>query len=101
MRLAPLLGLMTACLGLAACGTGQAASPASPNLDNILAEKPAALLSDYGFFEDAGADHPASRVKTYDLINPLFSDDAAKHRFIYVPPGNMVEFIESESSKSF
>jgi uncharacterized repeat protein (TIGR03806 family) len=91
MRLAPLLGLVVACLGLAACGAGQAASPASPNLDTILAEKPAALLSDYGFFEDAGADHPASRVKPYDLINPLFSDDAAKHRFIYVPPGNMVQ----------
>ncbi len=91
MRLAPLLGFMTACLGLAACGAGQAAGPASPNLDTILAEKPAALLSDYGFFEDAGADHPASRVKPYDLINPLFSDDAAKHRFIYVPPDAMVQ----------
>ncbi|MEZ5986048.1 MAG: SO2930 family diheme c-type cytochrome [Hyphomonas sp.] len=91
MRLAPLLGLVVACLGLAACGAGQAASPASPNLDTILAEKPAALLFRLRIFRGCGADHPASRVKPYDLINPLFSDDAAKHRFIYVPPGEMVQ----------
>jgi uncharacterized repeat protein (TIGR03806 family) len=30
-------------------------------------------------------------VKVYDLINPLFSDDAAKHRFIFVPPGEMAK----------
>nr|WP_321439621.1 SO2930 family diheme c-type cytochrome [uncultured Hyphomonas sp.] len=76
-----------ACLILAACGAGQAAAPPGPDLETILADKPASVLSDYGFFTDAGADHPAKRVKSYDLINPLFSDDADKHRFIYVPPG--------------
>lgn len=83
--------LPLACLILAACGSGQAASPAGPDLEIVLADAPAPLLSDYGFFEDAGANLPAGRVKAYDLINPLFSDDADKHRFIYVPPGEMVK----------
>ena len=85
------LSLPLACLVLAACGGGQAAGPEGPDLEVILSETPAPALSDYGFFEDAGADQPAERVKAYDLINPLFSDDADKHRFIYVPPGAQVK----------
>lgn len=77
-----------ACLALTACGGGQAAGP---DLTAILSEAPAPVLSDYGFFEDAKADVPTARVKAYDLINPLFSDDADKHRFIYVPPGSEVK----------
>jgi uncharacterized repeat protein (TIGR03806 family) len=84
-------GLLSACLILAACGAGQAATPSEPSLEAVLADKPAPLLSAYGFFEDAGGNIPAERVKAYDLINPLFSDDAAKHRFIYVPPGEMAK----------
>ncbi|KJS27930.1 MAG: lipoprotein [Hyphomonadaceae bacterium BRH_c29] len=83
---------LIACLALAACGAGQAADPnPGPRLDTILSETPAPVLSDYGFFTDAGADHPAARVKPYDLINPLFSDDADKHRFVYVPPGQTIK----------
>lgn len=79
--------LPLACLVLAACGAGQAAGPEGPDLKTILSETPAPVLSDYGFFADAGANTPAANVKPYDLINPLFSDDADKHRFIYMPPG--------------
>ena len=84
-------GLPLACLVLAACGAGQAAGPVMPDLETVLADKPAPLLSDYGFFEDTSGNLPAERVKAYDLINPLFSDHAAKHRFIYVPPGEFVK----------
>ena len=76
-----------ACLVLAACGAGRAADPEGPDLKTILSETPAPVLSDYGFFADAGANVPAADVKPYDLVNPLFSDDADKHRFIYMPPG--------------
>ena len=82
------LAALAAGLVLAACGGEQAAGP---DLATILADKPAPVLSDYGFFADAGADLPAARVKAYDLINPLFSDDADKHRFIYMPPGRMAK----------
>ncbi|MCB9962120.1 MAG: hypothetical protein H6846_08285 [Hyphomonas sp.] len=77
-------GLLLPGLVLAACGGGRTAGP---DLDTILAADPAPVLSDYGFFQDVGANLPAARVKPYDLINPLFSDDADKHRFIYMPPG--------------
>ncbi|MCA8902154.1 MAG: hypothetical protein KDA53_13000 [Hyphomonas sp.] len=73
---------------LAGCGS---AKTDGPDLETVLAATPAPHLSDYGFFEDATADVPAARVKAYDLINPLFSDDAAKHRYIYVPPGKTVK----------
>ncbi|MEZ5945449.1 MAG: SO2930 family diheme c-type cytochrome [Hyphomonas sp.] len=69
---------------VAACGGGKAGGP---DLTAILDEAPAQHLSDYGFFADAAADVPAERVRAYDLINPLFSDDAAKHRYIFVPEG--------------
>ncbi|MEZ5997360.1 MAG: SO2930 family diheme c-type cytochrome [Hyphomonas sp.] len=75
-------------LALAAC-SGAAAG--GPDLKAILDPVPAEHLSDYGFFEDAAADVPAARVKAYDLINPLFSDDAAKHRYIFVPPGKTMQ----------
>lgn len=58
----------------------------------ILAETPAAKLSDYGFFTDAGAREPAEGVVAYDLVNPLFSDYASKHRLVYVPDGKAASY---------
>lgn len=49
----------------------------------ILADRPAATLAEYGLFRDAGASEPAPGVHAYDLINPLFSDHAAKDRFVF------------------
>ena len=72
------------CLGVLLCAC---AKPVQPDVDVILADKPAASLADYGLFTDAGARVPARRVVEYDLINPLFSDHADKHRFVFVPEG--------------
>ena len=36
---------------------------------------------------DSGARMPAPGVVSYDLINPLFSDHADKHRYVYIPKG--------------
>lgn len=43
-------------------------------------------LSAFGFF-DGGPDKPSSRLIPYSLHTPLFSDYAAKQRFIYLPAG--------------
>lgn len=48
---------------------------------------PAKLLSAYHLFRDGARQIPNDRVVPYDLTTPLFSDYAAKHRFVYVPEG--------------
>ena len=73
---------------LAACGERSV----GPNARVILAADPAAKLSDYGLFANAKASAPAEGVRPYDLINPLFSDHAAKHRYVYVPKGEAAAY---------
>lgn len=82
-----LAGLLAALL--TACSAGKAAGP---DLEIILAEAPAETLSAYGLFTDAAADTPANGVIPYDLVNPLFSDHAAKHRFVFVPGGKAAQY---------
>lgn len=81
-------------LGLALGACGQQVS--IPEAGVILADKPAKTLSEYGLFADVRARQPAARVVKYDLINPLFSDYADKHRFIYVPEGQVAEYVEDD-----
>ena len=73
---------------LAACGQGATA----PDMDVILADGPAAALSDYGLFADSSARQPATGVIAYDLVNPLFSDHASKHRLVFVPDGEAASY---------
>jgi uncharacterized repeat protein (TIGR03806 family) len=79
-------------LALAACGEG-----VGPHARIIIAEQPAEKLSDYGFFLDASARQPAPGVVPYDLINPLFSDHAVKHRLVYVPEGKYATYQADEA----
>jgi len=44
-------------------------------------------LAGYGLFADAPSQKPAPGVVPYDVVAPLFSDFAVKHRFIKVPSG--------------
>jgi len=81
-------GLVLAVL-LSACSPGNAAGP---DLEIILAEAPAGTLSAYGLFEDAAASRSAKGVVAYDLVNPLFSDHAAKQRFVFVPGGKAAQY---------
>ena len=47
-------------------------------------------LSEWGLFEDMSRQIPAADVIPYDVIAPLFSDYATKHRFLRVPEGQQV-----------
>ena len=90
MDLKPRLGslaLACAALLLAACS-----APAGVKDSVIVAEDPAENLSAYGFFADASARTPAEGVTPYDLVNPLFSDHANKHRLVYVPKGKSAAY---------
>lgn len=63
----------------------------------ILADKPPKLLSEFGFFADAGKQVPADGVVPYDLNTPLFSDHALKYRFAYVPAGSSAAYSADEA----
>jgi len=82
-----------ALLGLAALAlSGAREAPSQVRLEVVLAETPAPRLADYGLFQDAGARTPSPRVTPYDLTTPLFSDYAAKHRFVFTPPGKSAAY---------
>lgn len=76
MRLRPIASLAIA---LAACG-----EPAYPPEH----------LSAWGLFEDPAAQVPVEGVVPYELISPLFSDYAAKHRFIRLPEGGRITYTD-------
>lgn len=84
----PHLFVVLSALLVAAC-TPQ---PSGPDMKAILAADPAPVLSDYGLFTDAAARSPAEGVTPYDLVNPLFSDHAAKHRLVFVPDGKAAQY---------
>ncbi|KAF0187410.1 MAG: hypothetical protein IV086_05745 [Hyphomonadaceae bacterium] len=79
---------------LTAVGATPAAAPrdAGPNLDVILADRPAATLGAYGLFRDPVAREPNAGVVAYDLPIPLFSDYAAKRRYVFMPAGTRAQY---------
>ncbi len=76
-------------LALALLGAAPAPQVAD---DRLMAEVPAARLSEYRLFADAGASRPAAGVVRYTLNTPLFSDYAAKQRWLYLPPGAAADY---------
>ena len=78
---------------LGACSGGH---PAGPNMDAILADEPAAVLSDYALFEDKAATRPTTGVVSYELINPLFSDHSVKERLVFVPHAKQASWSDEE-----
>ena len=84
MRLLLLLFLSVA---ISACSKS-----VQPEIEVILNDTPAANLSEYGLFQDAGARAPSQGVVKYDLINPLFSDHTDKHRYVFVPAGQSADY---------
>ena len=87
MRLAGWL----ACVAVALSGAMVArATPPPPEYVNdaaIMGDGMPRLLSDYGFFDDPGAQLPVAEVHPYRLNTPLYSDGAEKLRFVYRAAG--------------
>ena len=54
------------------------------------------LLSEFGFFEDMRNQIPAASVHPYSLVNPLFSDETDKLRFVYVPEGEKLGYVKNK-----
>ncbi|MBU3920333.1 MAG: hypothetical protein KJ961_06950, partial [Alphaproteobacteria bacterium] len=89
MRLAALI--LAVLLG--GCSAGKAEGP---DLELILSAAPAQYLSEYGLFANLASEKPVKGVVPYDLINPLFSDHALKHRFVFVPGGAKAAYSDAD-----
>jgi uncharacterized repeat protein (TIGR03806 family) len=63
----------------------------------ILAPRPPALLSGFGFFADLATQRPADHVIPFAPSTPLYSDGALKARFVYVPTGKTATYVENEA----
>lgn len=85
------LGLFAAVVAFAAL-VGAASAGGAPDDAVITGEAIPAKLSDFGFFTDAAARQPASRVVPYKLNTALFSDYAEKFRYAYVPTGTPARY---------
>jgi uncharacterized repeat protein (TIGR03806 family) len=67
-------------------------APARVNDAAIWAARPAAVLSAYRLFRDAGARDPNAQVTPYDLNTALYSDGALKFRYVYIPAGSQAQY---------
>jgi uncharacterized repeat protein (TIGR03806 family) len=54
------------------------------------------FLSEFGFFEDMQNQIPSEGVHPYSLVNPLFSDQTDKLRFVYVPAGERLGYVKDK-----
>lgn len=79
---------------LAAAGCSRSTPTSAPPVEKAATESaPPRLLSDFAIVEVAdGKIRPAEGVIPYELNTPLFSDYAAKHRYVKLPPGQAAEY---------
>ncbi|MBZ0164211.1 MAG: hypothetical protein K8H74_16040 [Notoacmeibacter sp.] len=88
--------LLKACV----CALGVLAAPdpaAAADDAAILAARPPALLSQFGFFADMARQVPAEGVLPFKPATPLFTDFAVKRRFVYVPAGQSARYDPQEA----
>jgi uncharacterized repeat protein (TIGR03806 family) len=89
VRQAGLLVLAVAALAASVAG---ARAPVPQVSDAVIrADAAPRTLAEFGFFTDAAARQPATRVTPYELNVPLWSDGADKLRYIYLPEGTRLE----------
>jgi uncharacterized repeat protein (TIGR03806 family) len=83
-------------LSISACGEDASApeTPVDPGVSVTPAPagQPWGTLEEWHLFADAPAQQPARRVVPYDVISPLYADDANKRRFLYVPDGKRIGY---------
>jgi uncharacterized repeat protein (TIGR03806 family) len=88
--------LLLFALGGPACGEDPPA-PAPPGDPGTVVTpaphgQPWETLEDWHLFAEARTQRPANRVVPYDVISPLYADEALKHRFMHVPDGTKIRY---------
>jgi uncharacterized repeat protein (TIGR03806 family) len=84
------------CLGFCLCGIGCGARDGSAVVTEGEWEPPVRLSSHGLFRGDGSSQEPADGVIPYDITTPLFSDYAAKYRFVRLPAGNSAQYHDTE-----
>lgn len=89
-----LRGLPAALLAgyLASSGTAFAAFQFFDPVDTAAVPR---LLSQTGLYTDIAAKVPDTALKYFDLNAPLWSDGAAKQRWIILPPGKRIAYVDT------
>ncbi len=59
--------------------------------------KPARMISEYNLFRDPQRQIPNAGLLPYDMNTPLFTDYAAKHRFVWMPAGTSAQYSADEA----
>lgn len=77
---------------LTSAADGQASAPPPVDQARLMDETPALRLADYHLFADEHGRIPSARLTPYSLATPLFSDYAAKSRYLYLPPGTAARY---------
>ena len=72
-----------------AAAVATSAAPANITDGAVVGQENPPALSAFGFFEGSAA-NPSARLIPYQLRTPLFSDYAAKERFIYLPAQGII-----------
>src|SRR5262245_2642615 len=73
-----------------ACGSDGTSAESGPPASAF--KQPPKHLSEWHLFSDAAKQEPGPRTIPYEVISPLFSDYATKHRFLYVPEGKTIGY---------
>ena len=76
------------------CFSSQAYTSNAFNLVDF--SKAPRFLSEFGFFQDMQNQIPSKGVHPYSLVNPLFSDQTDKLRFVYVPEGQKLGYVKDK-----
>jgi uncharacterized repeat protein (TIGR03806 family) len=89
-----------AVLALALAGALGMLAPAAPAVGPVSVPvdgPPARMISEYNLFKDPQRQIPNDGVLPYDLNTPLFTDYAAKHRFVWMPEGSPAAYHGEEA----
>lgn len=91
LRVALIAAAVAACGGDEAVPTDAADAPPPPIDASIDASGPPTMLSQTGLYSDIGAGTIAPGVAEYMPRWQLWSDEAAKRRWIFLPPGSQID----------
>ena len=67
-------------------------SNAMPSVHIDVTARPLRSINGYNLFQNVAQQIPNDGIIAYDINAPLFADYAAKHRFLYLPPGTKVSY---------
>jgi uncharacterized repeat protein (TIGR03806 family) len=79
-------------VGLTACGGGSDDESKPSGVHPAPPGSPWETLAEWRLFDDAQKQAPSERVEPYQVVSALWADGALKHRFVYLPDGELIGY---------